>query len=617
MNDDIISVEEKYERHGWPSLKRPDLKPPEGWSLSLITSVNRVRNHKLSPDGQTIAFIWDREDLSDVYVMPAAGGWPRRLSTDRKLVAYWSDETPQWSPDGQQLAFTIESHVHVVNVAGGLPRKISDFTEGAFAPVWMPDGRLLLSVERQEHVQLLLTDCDGSWPRALVADPAGDVWDAHPSPDGKHVVYTFRPFDDLNRLDVCLVEVATGQVRQLTHSPQVRDWYTRWSPDGQWLAFLSQRSAYNEIWLVRPSGQELQQLTAIGADVGEFVWSPDGATLACTVNRDGAFDLALVSAANGELTDLRRGTGHYSQLNWLPGGAGLTVAYEDWSQPADLYGLALPDVQMTQLTFSNPPALASNRLVEPERVNYVSYDRQQIPAFLYRPANPNGAAVVYPHGGPSSLYTFEWDIFAQYLVAKGYTYLCPNYRGSTGYGLDFEHANYGDWGQGDVQDCLYAARYLGAMREVDPQRIAIYGSSYGGYMVACCLAQDPDYLYAAGISKYGDAHLITSWAQCNRDLRLYTETFLGHPRQNRQAYREGSPIFQIENVEKPLLILHGLLDDVVPPQASEEWVQALRRAGKTFEYKTYAREPHGFLQRATQLDAYTRIERFLDWHLMP
>ena len=110
---------------------------------------------------------------------------------------------------------------------------------------------------------------------------------------------------------------------------------------------------------------------------------------------------------------------------------------------------------------------------------------------------------------------------------------------------------------------------------------------------------------------------MTSRAQCKRDLRLYTEIFLGHPRQSREAYRKGSPIFQIEKVQKPLLILHGLLDDVVPPQSSEEWVQALRRAGKTFEYKTYAGESHGFLQRATQLDAYARIERFLDWYLWP
>ncbi len=136
-------------------------------------------------------------------------------------------------------------------------------------------------------------------------------------------------------------------------------------------------------------------------------------------------------------------------------------------------------------------------------------------------------------------------------------------------------------------------------------------------MVACCLARDPAYLFCCGVSKYGDAHLATSWAQCSRPLRKYTEMMLGHPGVNSEVYRAGSPIFQVENIQAPVLILHGLLDDIVPPQASEEWVEALRRADKVFEYKTYAGEPHGFLKTQNQRDSYARIERFLDWHLMP
>jgi dipeptidyl aminopeptidase/acylaminoacyl peptidase len=270
---------------------------------------------------------------------------------------------------------------------------------------------------------------------------------------------------------------------------------------------------------------------------------------------------------------------------------------------------------MSPLTFSLPPALAALPLVTPEHVSYRSADGLAIPALLWRPAQPNGAAVVRPHGGPADQYKHQWDGLAQYLVARGYTFLTPNFRGSTGYGRDFEHANYNDWGVGDTQDVLAGARFLHTLGTVDPGRIGILGSSYGGYMVACCLARDPDYLFACGVSKYGDANLYTSWAQCERTTRLYTEMMMGGPRTHWGAYLAASPIHQIAAVRAPVLLIHGLDDDVVPPQSSEEWAEALRRHDKVFEYKTYAGEPHGFLRRETELDWQRRAVRFLDWYL--
>jgi dipeptidyl aminopeptidase/acylaminoacyl peptidase len=168
-----------------------------------------------------------------------------------------------------------------------------------------------------------------------------------------------------------------------------------------------------------------------------------------------------------------------------------------------------------------------------------------------------------------------------------------------------------------MQDVLHAARYLHTLKWIDPKRLAIFGGSQGGYLTNLCLARDPDYLFACGISKYGDAHIESSWALCKRDLRVYTEMMLGKPGLNREVYIKGSPLFQVENIKRPLLLLHGLTDDVVPPEASEILAEELKRAGKVYEYKTYAGEPHGFLKRATVLDAYTRLETFLDWYLMP
>lgn len=613
-----IKLTEKYERNGWPSIARPDIKPPKGWSLSLLTSLERIRTHNLSPDGEMIAYIKDGESFSDVYLLPSNGGWPARLTFDRTLAPYWDDEIPAWSPDGQWLAFGIKGHVHVAPRSGGLPKKISDFTTSASGPRWMPDSnRIIITVERNEADQLLLTDRDGSWPRPLTKDTIGDHWDARPSPDGKSISYTLRRFDDLNRLDIVLLDMESGNSIALYGKPSTRAHSAKWSPDGQWIAFISQETGWEEIYLVKPNGEGLHQLTKNGQDIFQFEWSPDSKQLVAVINRNGAFDLILVEAESGQGSDLRSGAGMHSNPYWSSNGRFITFEYESPILPPDIYRIELSGKKLTQLTFSAPPALQSNKLAQPEQITYKSFDGLEIPAFLYRPEKTNGAAVLYPHGGPKDQYGFIWDDLAQYFTAKGYTYLAPNYRGSTGYGRDFERANYNDWGVGDTKDCLHGAKFLRGIKGIEPDRIGIMGGSYGGYLTACSLARDPEYLFACGVMKYGDSNLVSSWAQCERRLRLYTEIFLGHPARHLEIYRKGSPIAEADHVQKPMLILHGLLDTIVPPEASEEWVEALRRAGKTFEYKTYDDEPHGFLRRENRYDVYERVEKFLDWYLLP
>lgn len=613
-----IQLKEQYLRNGWPSLARPDLKSPPGWSLEAIATDNHLHHHAPAPDGQRAAFVWSREERSNLYSVGLDGGWPSQLTLDRAAVTPWTDAPPRWSPDGCWLAYTSGGHVWLLSADGGLPRCLSDFTGSAYAPVWMPDSnRLIVTTERDGREQMLLTDREGSWPRLLVNEPGADVWDAQPSPDGRFVAYVRRPFDDLNRLDIRLVEVESGQVRALTGTSKERDWSPRWSPDGSRLLFLSERSGWNELWLVQADGSGLRQFTRAGRDVGDPAWSPDGSRIACTVNEEGALHLALVDGASGALTFLRRAKGVHSRPQWSPDGKRLSFEFESARQPAELYWVEVESGREAQYSYAKSPAFPPTPLVEPESVGYAGFDGLGIPAFLYRPAQPNGAAVLYAHGGPSSQYLLEWDGLAQYFVAKGYHWLAINYRGSTGYGRAFEEANHRVWGSGDVQDCLFGARFLAALPGVDPARIGIYGPSYGGYLTACALSRDPDYRFACGVCKYGDANTLTSWAQSNRDLRLYSEIFLGHPAENRDVYAKASPIHQVANLRKPVLILHGLTDDVVPPQAAEEWAEALAGAGKHFEYKSYAGEGHGFLRRENVLDATRRIERFLDWHLLP
>jgi dipeptidyl aminopeptidase/acylaminoacyl peptidase len=611
-----LETKGKYERSGWPAQPRPDIRPPEGWSLPLITSVSRPRTHAASPDGTRIAFFWDRTDASNLYMLSPAGGWPVSLTPDREPRPYWFDDAPQWSPDGRWLAFTDKGHSWIVSVSGGLPRKISSFTTRAGSPRWMPDSHhLVVTVERDERQRILLTDKDGAWPQPVSQGPGHD-FNPQPSPDGRWVAYLHGPLDDLDRADIMLADLQTGTVRALTGTPGREDTTPYWSPDGRRLAYTSERPGFYELFVLDVLTGAERQVAKVGYDVGDFSWSPDGTRLVCTVNRNGAIDLAIIEVETGRLDYLRAGSGVHSRPQWLANGRQITFEYEDPLLPPDLYSIDSETREVRQLTFSNPPALAVLDLVMPERVSYKSFDGLEIPSVLYRPKTPNGAAIVYPHGGPTSQYLLEWDIWAQYMVAKGYTWLAPNFRGSTGYGIEFERANHNVWGVDDTKDCLAGADYLCSLVGIDPNRVGVYGASYGSYLVVCALTYDPQFRFVCGIAKYGDCNILTSWALSDRAVREDLERMMGHPATDRNGYRVGSPVSQVANIHAPLLIVHGLLDPIVHPLQSEELVEALKKEGKTFEYKTYADEGHGLLRRKNQIDFYTHMERFVDWYLL-
>ena len=204
----------------------------------------------------------------------------------------------------------------------------------------------------------------------------------------------------------------------------------------------------------------------------------------------------------------------------------------------------------------------------------------------------------------------------QWMAAKGYAVLAPNYRGSTCYGLDFQHALYGRWGIVDTADMLAAADYLAGLDWIDSERLAIFGMSYGSYLAVLALARDPKHRYKCGVAKYGDSDILRSWAQGDRIGRQDLERQMGHPAHNRPGYQAGSPIHDVENIQSPLLIVHGETDERVHPKQSEELVAALRRHDKTFEYIVYESEGHGLLHPENRRHFYARLERFLDWYLL-
>jgi len=260
-------------------------------------------------------------------------------------------------------------------------------------------------------------------------------------------------------------------------------------------------------------------------------------------------------------------------------------------------------------------------LVQPFLVHFPSKDgKWQISALVYVPYNAerNGknAAVVYIHGGPDAQVQNSFSKNIQYLANQGFFVIAPNYRGSAGYGKEFSDANRFDMGGGDLEDLISANAWLQKTGFVSPQKIAVMGGSYGGYITMMAVTKAPD-LWAAGVPIVPFVTWFTEVESEDPGLREYDLATMGDPVKDKARFQERSPINFVDQIKAPLLLLAGGNDPRCPKTEAEQVAQAVKKRGGVVEFKVYENEGHGFSKIENQIDAYTRVAEFLKKYVPP
>lgn len=290
--------------------------------------------------------------------------------------------------------------------------------------------------------------------------------------------------------------------------------------------------------------------------------------------------------------------------------------------PSDLYTYNLETKEQHKLTNVLNDEINADDLVTAKVVRYKSFDGTVIPAIYYLPKQASAEnkvpAMVWVHGGPGGQTRQGFSSLIQYMVNHGYAVLAVNNRGSSGYGKTFYQMDDLNHGEKDLQDCVEGKNWLATQTEIDGDKIGIIGGSYGGYMTMAALTYTPEE-FDVGVNLFG----VTNWLRTLKSIPPYWESFreslyleLGDPfSADSTRLKRISPLFHTDKVTKPLIVLQGAQDPRVLQVESDEIVAGVRKNGVTVEYVLFEDEGHGFVKKENQIEAYSRILKFLDVHL--
>ncbi len=589
-----------------------------------------------SPCGRRVAFLSNRggrrlgrkKPAMQLWVMPSDGGEARQITFFRAGVT-----APAWSPDGSALAFVTRgspdepetaddgeapivreirrakyrfdgmgyfdgyAHVWTVPAAGGAPARLTDADFDHDAPAWLPGGREIVFLANRTP------EADFSFVR--------DVW---------------------------AVDVETRVLRQVTRhrGPAVSPVP---SPDGRWIAFAGHdfhaKSATNfNIWIVPSSGGEAVNLTggfdrsvgnAVGSDarltplVPSLAWTPDGGAITFYATDRGSTHLYQVALADRQVRQLT--TGHEVVAD-LTAAAGQVVYQRMAPASLDELWLLPPSGEPRRLAAVNDDLLAEVEITAPQPFSYAGVDGWAMDGWMLTPPGFDPAkrypAILRIHGGPHAAYGDAWNHYVAALAARGYVVVWTNPRGSGGYGEAFTSAVVEDWGGKDSEDILLGLDHVMAQGFIDPDRIAVTGGSYGGFMTNTLIGRTDRFRCAVTEvcvsnlhSFYGTSDIGATWGEVE---------WGGTPWDDPDRLLRHSPLMRAKHVTTPVLITANEADYRCPVEQSEQFFTALRKLGREAVFLRFRDESHTMSSTGRPRPRIERLRRLIAWfdrHLQP
>jgi dipeptidyl aminopeptidase/acylaminoacyl peptidase len=668
-------------------------------TIDRISDIKYPTDQRWSPDGKTIAFLWDAAGKQNLF-MVRAGAQPIALTefpvnsdtlisdighfewaaSDEIILSkdnqLWEVSTvspkPQpmegfqgvssfcLSPDKQTIAFVQMGDIWVASLKAKTRRRLTHMPEGLHAsePSFSPDGKYgAFNTARHEQiaeplpyngnlvrVYRSLTWDDRIGIVSVYSYAAEPMWIPisarnYGSTEMKWAVgpsIVHEEFSEDHKTLEIKITSLSGETRTLW-----RDHDAAWispadgamdvtSPDGRWLAFISDRSGWPHLYVIptdATSESQARQLSKGAFGDGYVAWSPDSKQVAYTHSAEGnqmERFISIASLATGGIEPIATDHGVNRAPAFSPDGTMLVYERSSIEHPLEVYSiLAKPGAVATRLTNSLPPGLLPQDLIAPTAVHYPSRaDGKPVPATLmvnkHMDRTQKHPAIIWVHGSGADQNYLAWHpgfyrmyySMSQYLAQQGYVVLTPDYRGSSGYSRDWATGVSRDLGGSETQDVNAGADYLKTLSYIDPDRIGIWGLSYGGFMTLQSMVTDPTlFRCAIDVAGVGDWE---TWTTGGMILGRLGETPVTDP----ELYNRSAPVKHLDKLVRPLLLLQGTNDANVPFWESLKVIDTLEKLGKPFDMAIYPGEIHFFRRAYVLRDAWKRTDAFFNSCLM-